>query len=66
MKGWCMSWWEMEDRRRWNRRTKERRKAVEWLEEARDQIAECGVVGPSEELSMHTSWIQDWLKDIDA
>ena len=55
MKGWCMSWWEMEDRMRRNGRNKERRKAVEWLEEARTQIAECGEVGPSEELAMHTS-----------
>src|SRR3954469_19747824 len=66
MKGWCMSWWEMEDRMRRNGRTKERRRAVKWLEEARTEIAECGELGPSEELVVRTSWIQEWLKDIDA
>ena len=50
MKGWCSSWWEMEDRNRCRARTKERWKAVKWQEEARKEIVECGIDRPSEEL----------------
>ena len=66
MKEWCSSWWEMEDRNRRKERTKERWKAVKWLEDARKEIVECGAEGPSGELIARASWIKEWISDIDA
>ena len=66
MKEWCMSWWEQEDRMRRRDISKEKKKAVAELEEARGQIVEYGERGPPEELVERTSWIMGWIKDIDS
>ena len=65
MKGWCLSWWEQDDRLKKNSRNREKKTAIRWLEETRTLIVERGIEGPEEGLIEQASWIMKWIKNLE-